>query len=145
MQLEPILELPQLTISYDHDNQWLYVNWQGVHDHASSRQGCLRMLEVMRQRPVTKILNDNTNITYTSIQLTDWSLNWLRDMHAAGLRYLAWIYAPVFPARKSTEAIVQYLSNPTVASFDDLATAYYWLRQQQVSGPPMSAQFDNEQ
>lgn len=139
MQLELILELPQLTISYDHDNQWLYVNWQGVHDQDSTRQGCLLILEVIRQRPVAKILNDNTNITHPSFQVTEWGISWLRTMHAAGLHYMAWVYAPTFPQRRASEAIVQYLANPTVASFDDLATAYYWLRQQQVSGPPMSA------
>lgn len=136
MQLELMLDQPGLSISYDHDNGWLYVNWQGVHDHASSRQCCLAMLAVMHQRPTAKILNDNSNITYTSIYLTDWSLNWLRDMHEAGLRYLAWVYAPVFPGRNSTEAIVQYLERPTVASFDDVATAFNWLRRQQSGMAP---------
>lgn len=130
-----MLELPGLAISYDHDNEWLYADWQGVHDHASSRQGCLAMLEVMRQRPSAKILNDNSNITYTSIYLTDWSLAWLEEMHEAGLRYLAWIYAPVFPGRKSTEAIVQYLERPVVTSFDDVATAFNWLRRQHSTVP----------
>ncbi|RSK48823.1 hypothetical protein [Hymenobacter rigui] len=133
MQLELILEQPGISISYDHDLQWQYVNWQGVHDSASSRQGCLLMLEAMRLRPAAKILNDNSNITYTSVYLTEWSLNWLREMHTAGLRYLAWVYAPVFPERQATEAIVQYLSNPTVASFDDVANAYNWLLRQHVS------------
>jgi hypothetical protein len=139
MHLEPILELPQLTISYDHDNHWLYVNWQGAHDQESSRQGCLLILEAIRQRPVAKVLNDNSNITHTSFQVTEWGINWLKTMHEAGLHYLAWVYAPAFPARKSAEAVVQYLANPTVASFDDLATAYHWLRQQRIMKPPMSA------
>ncbi|RSK31747.1 hypothetical protein [Hymenobacter metallilatus] len=132
MQLELILENDNLTISYDHDNHWLYVNWQGFHNQESSRQACLLILEVMRRRPAAKILNDNSNITHTTVYLTSWSLNWLQEMYAAGLRYLAWIYAPEFPERKSTDAIVQYIENPTVASFDDLATAYNWLRRQRV-------------
>lgn len=139
MQLEPILELPELAISYDHDNHWLYVNWRGAHDHASSQAGCLLLLEAIQRRPTAKLLNDNSNVTHTSFQVTDWSLSWLRDMHAAGLRYLAWVYAPVFPGRTSTEAIVQYLTNPTVASFDDVATAYHWLRRQQLPKSPGAA------
>ncbi|MET4108166.1 hypothetical protein [Hymenobacter sp. UYP22] len=135
MQLELILDQPGLTISYDHDNEWLYVNWQGAHDPVSSRQCCLAMLDVMRQRPTAKILNDNSNITSTTVKLTEWSLNWLQDMYEAGLRYLAWIYAPVFPGRNSTEAIVQYLERPTVASFDDVATAFNWLRRQSSTVP----------
>ncbi|MCA8831068.1 hypothetical protein LF252_10565 [Hymenobacter sp. BT728] len=116
--------------------QWQYVNWHGVHDIASSRQCCLLMLEAMRLRPSAKILNDNSNIIRTSVHLTEWSLQWLASMHEAGLHYLAWVYAAEFPERQSTEAIVKYMARPTVASFDDVATAYNWLLRQHVSPRP---------
>lgn len=47
------------------------------------------MLASMQDCPCSKILNDNSNITYTTMQLSARSLEWLARVHAADPRYLA--------------------------------------------------------
>jgi hypothetical protein len=135
MQLRPLLDTPGLSISYDPVNQWQYVNWKGVHDTASSWAACGRMLEVMQAFPCPKILNDNSNITRTTMELSARSLEWLAEMHAAGLHFLAWILPHELVSRRTTEGIVLTLEKPIVCTFDDLASAYTWLQQQPSCSP----------
>ena len=134
MQLRPIVDLPGISIGFDHDNQWLYVDWKGEHDPDSSWAACGLMLETMRAFPCAKILNDNSNITRTTMQLSARSLEWIAQMHAAGLRYLAWVMPRELHARRTTEGIVLDIAAPHVCTFDDLASAYVWLQRQGHSG-----------
>ncbi|UOQ77885.1 hypothetical protein MUN84_04360 [Hymenobacter sp. 5516J-16] len=125
-----IIDSPGITISYDYHNKWLYVNWWGEHNQESGRAGCDLILTVLSEWPAAKILNDNSNVTRAALQLTTWGISWLRDMYAAGLRYLAWVYAPDFQGRAAADKMMRYLEKPLVATFDDVASAYTWLRQQ---------------
>lgn len=130
MQLHPIVDLPELSIGYDADNQWLYVDWKGEHDPDTSQACCLLMLETLRAWPCSKILNDNSNITRTTMQLREWSAWWLEQMRVAGLQHIAWVLPPDLPSRQTTEVIVQAITRPHVATFDDVASAYVWLQKQ---------------
>ncbi|GGG47987.1 hypothetical protein [Hymenobacter glacieicola] len=125
-----IVDSPGITISYDYLNQWLYVNWWGEHNQESTRAACSLILQALSEWPTAKILNDNSNITRAAMQLTAWGIAWLRDMYAAGLRYLAWVYAPNFQGREASEEMRRYIEKPLVVTFDDIDSAYAWLRLQ---------------
>jgi hypothetical protein len=129
MQLRLIIDTAQITISFDEDNQWLYVDWKGEHTSESSQECCMLMLEALRANPCDKILNDNSSISRTTVQMSLWGAWWLEEMRNAGLRYVAWIYSRNFDARQETEAIIQRILDPIVVSFDDVASAYMWLKQ----------------
>lgn len=133
MQLRSIVDLPGLFIGHDADNQWLYVDWKGEHDPDSSWAACGLMLESLRRYPCNKILNDNSNITRTTMQLSARSLEWLAQMYAAGLRHLAWVMPRELLSRRVTEDVVLGIATPHVATFDDVASAYVWLQQQPVA------------
>jgi hypothetical protein len=47
-----------------------------------------------------------------------------------GIHYVAWICPPHWPARKSMDAAMQFVSKPMVAVFEDLASGYAWLVRQ---------------
>ncbi|MBJ6108513.1 hypothetical protein JAO73_05800 [Hymenobacter sp. BT523] len=129
MQLQSIVDLPQLAIGYDADNEWLYVDWKGEHDPDTSQACCLLMLESLRAWPCSKILNDNSNIIRTTMQLREWSMWWLEQMLEAGLQHLAWVLPRHLISREGTEAAVRVIARPHVATFDDVASAYVWLQQ----------------
>lgn len=130
MQLCPLIDTSGLSISYDPENQWQYVEWKGEHDPVSSWAACGLMLETMRAFPCAKILNDNSGITRTSMQLSARSLEWLAHMHAAGLHFLAWVMPRELESRQTTEGVVLKIEAPVVCTFDDLASAYAWLQRQ---------------
>lgn len=129
-----ILETPELLISHDAVNDWLYVSWLGSHDQESARACCRQIKAVLQQNPTGKILNDNSGVMNPNAQLTEWGVRWLQELYALGLRYAAWVYAPNYPGRSPSDALVQYLDKPVVVTFDDLATAHDWLQRQRV--PP---------
>jgi hypothetical protein len=136
MQLRPIVDTPGISISYDEANQWLYVDWKGQHDAESSWAACGLMLEVLQTFGCAKILNDNSNIIHTTMQLSARSLEWLARMHAAGLRYLAWVMPRQLNSRQTTEGVVLEIEVPVVCTFDDLASAFGWLQRQGAPGLP---------
>lgn len=132
MELETIIDQQEVFIGFDSTNQWLYVDWKGEHTQESSQATCMLILESLRARPCAKILNDNSSITRTSVELTLWGAWWIEEMRNAGLQYIAWVYPRDFDARKATEVVVQRIEQPVVATFDDVASAYIWLQQQLV-------------
>jgi hypothetical protein len=138
MELDTIIDQAGIYIGYDAANNWLYVDWKGEYDSASTQASCMLMLESLRARPCAKILNDNSNITRTTITITPWAIAWLHEMLQAGLKYIAWIMPRNFEARQQTELLVQRIEQPVVATFDDVASAYVWLQQQLVPPSPAS-------
>ncbi|WP_196283156.1 hypothetical protein [Hymenobacter jeongseonensis] len=129
--MEVIVDSPELFIGYDTEMDWLYVDWKGVHNQESSQVACEQMLTSLRAWPCHKILNDNSGITHTTMKLTAWSAWWLEEMRLTGLQYLAWVLPPSLLARQSVETIVHAIDAPRVGTFDDVASAYVWLQQQQ--------------
>lgn len=136
MQLEPLADQAGVAISYDLVNDWLYADWYGEHTRETSQAACLLLLEHLRRHSTVRILNDNSRISHISVELGEWSMWWLGEMRAAGLGALAWVYPPDFPARKATDALMRPIAQPLVATFDDLASAYFWLRTQKPSPVP---------
>ncbi|GAB3289009.1 hypothetical protein ACFQT0_08070 [Hymenobacter humi] len=133
MQLQTIVDSPGVFISYDAENDWLYVDWKGEHDQQSSQATCGLMLTTLQAWPCHKILNDNSSITQTTMQLNQWTARWLEQMRTAGLQYIAWVLPRHLMARQAVETIVHAISTPRVGTFDDVASAYIWLQQQPVS------------
>ena len=134
MPLCLLVDTPSLAISYDPDNQWQYVEWKGKHDPVSSWAACALMLDTLRAFPCPKILNDNSGITRTTMQLSARSLDWLTQMHAAGLQVLAWVLPQQLASRRTTEGFVLQVGAPVVCTFDELASAYDWLQRQPSTG-----------
>lgn len=135
MQLHPIVNSPELFIGHDAENQWLYVDWKGEHDQDTSQACCMLMLDSLRAWPCHKILNDNSSISRTTVQLSEWGAWWIGEMRTAGLQHIAWVLPRTLIARQSVERVVVAVETPRIATFDDVASAYVWLQQQPVTQP----------
>lgn len=131
MQLHPLIVNDNVSISYDATNDWLYVDWRGEHDAITSRATCLLMVEALRLQPSSKMLNDNSNISYTTAELPEWGKQWLRDLECAGLQYLAWVLPPNAPRLQTTDLSSRPYRKPLVVTFLDVASAFEWLHKQQ--------------
>lgn len=129
--MEVLYDSSPLTISYDPAHDWLYVEWRGSHTAASARSGGEQVLACLRQQPCRKMLNDNTQVT------SDWesAARWVggeyyQQLAELRMRYVAWVCATNWSARKSMETAMLFITEPTVVLFDDVATAYSWLVRQ---------------
>lgn len=129
--MEHLYDTPPLSISYDLTHQWLYVEWKGPHDAESARTGGELVLEYLRQRPCHKMLNDNSQVSSEWEQGARWvGTEYYRLLAQQGMRSVAWVCPAHWPARKSMEMAMWFVTQPTVLLFDDVAAAYTWLLRQ---------------
>jgi hypothetical protein len=131
MQLEALIDVPELFIGYDADNQWLYADWKGEYNQETARASCMVMLDTLRRWPSTKMLHDNSNVTLAAMKFTSWGEWWLSELEAAGLCFMAWVLPGSLLARQGAEVTLRAIESPRVGTFDDLASAFSWLQQQQ--------------
>ena len=129
MSLKIIRANPNLSISYDSQNNWLYLDWCGEQTIDTVREGCLLIAQCFLRQSYGRILNDNTNVTSVTREVFEWlSTEFLPYIHLVQIEYLAWVYPPGMDARSYTDIALYKDSSLVVALFDDLASAYSWLR-----------------
>lgn len=122
---------PSLSISFDPDHEWLYVEWKGSHDAASARTGGELVLQYAQRYPCAKMLNDNSQVTSSWDSGARWVGDYYyRTLAETGMRFVAWVCPPHWSARKSMDTAMQFVTRPMVILFDDLASAYSWLIRQ---------------
>lgn len=131
MSLQTLLEAPNITISYNHLEEWLLADWHGNQDLASVQHGGHEMLRLMQAQRCHKILNDNTHVTSMWSEAAEWAGKvWFPLMAEAGLTHFAWVYSGNLYSRLSTDLTLQFTGiSPLVSTFDDFETAKAWLLQ----------------
>ena len=131
MLLQTLLENSYITVSYDHQNEWLLAEWRGNQDMKSVQHGCREMMRLFSLHRCRKILNDNTLVTSMWSEAAEWGgTEWFPAMAANGLEYFAWVYSPNVYSRLSTDLTLQFTAtSPVVATFDEIETAKAWLSQ----------------
>ena len=131
MALQLLLEAPNITISYDHLNEWLYADWHGEQDLVSVQHGANEILRLMPLQRCHRVLNDNSRVTSMWSEAAEWGGKvWFPAITEAGLQYFALVYSPNLYSRLSTDLTLQFTAgNPVVATFDEIETAKAWLGQ----------------
>jgi hypothetical protein len=124
------LDTPALSIAFDRANGWLYVEWKGEHNEASARSGGQQVLRCLQSCSCTKVLNDNSQVTTNWEKAARWVGEYYYDQLAQrGVEYVAWVYPAHWAVRNSMDTAMKFVTRPQVVTFDDLATAYTWLKQ----------------
>ncbi|RPD47871.1 hypothetical protein DNI29_10565 [Hymenobacter sediminis] len=126
-----LYDSPPLSISFDPDHIWLYVEWRGVHDAASAQAGGNLVLSHLHRYPCHKMLNDNSLVTSSWEEGARWvGGEYYQALADEGMQFVAWVCPPNWSARKSMDTAMQFVTRPMVVLFDDVATAYTWLLRQ---------------
>ncbi|WP_324675195.1 hypothetical protein [Hymenobacter sp. GOD-10R] len=125
---------PYLTLALDCDNKWLYADWQAVQTPQTVEAGCQLILRYTQEEKCCKLLNDSTSVQGTWSVVTEWVNNGYFDKLAmVGVRKLAWVHSENCFSRYTTDYVLQQVSNPVAAAFNDLPGAYIWLQQSQIA------------
>jgi len=125
-----LVDTPSLTVSYDNANEWLYVEWKGDHDQLSVWAGFEVIARCLQAWECKKILNDSSQVSSSWETAAQWlDRAFFECMAQKGVRYIAWIYSPHWPDQHTLDASLQFISNPIVIIFEELASAYAWLQQ----------------
>jgi PAS domain S-box-containing protein len=118
-----------IRIIKNNETDWLEVDWKGFQTVEAVKNGGMRMLAILKSSALHKVLNDNTHVTGTWSEASDWAgQEWFPMMEQAGLRYFAWVYSPSAFSRLSAEKAVNVkVGNTIVQFFTDTKSARTWL------------------
>ncbi len=130
MKLELLQETSNASIFYDCTNQWLFVDWHGDLTLPLVQASCLSIAQRFLEGPCTRVLNNNTGVSSIAPDVPGWlAKEFLPHLRLAGVEYVAWVYSPVLRVKSYTDAAISRAPNaPMVAMFDDLESAFAWLR-----------------
>ncbi|WP_347160369.1 hypothetical protein [Pontibacter chitinilyticus] len=119
-----------IAIEFQHEDDWMYVNWRGFVSHHDVVDGCEEMLRLVKERQITAILNDNTLVEGMWSGAAKWGGEvWFPALRTAGLQRFAWIYSPSVLSRLSTDKTLRHTKSPDyIKVFDDIDLAKDWLR-----------------
>lgn len=119
-------------IAYNEHRHCLMVNWVGFQNRNTVKDGCNRMLDMMKLHNCSRIFNDNSNVLGGWMEACDWIVNkWLPIAQHSGLKYLAWVYSPSKFSKLSTiYTLSKFRGDINTKAFDDAESALSWLERQ---------------
>lgn len=110
------------------DDTMLVADWSGVLDATRARQGCPAMLDILREHPYTKILNNNSKVTGHFPGALDWLVEvWFPSMYDLGVRHFAWVYSLDFYTQIATDEVAKLSSTVEIQTFYQVSDARDWL------------------
>ena len=129
MELQLLQETPNVSIYYDCANQWLFLDWRGDLTLALVQDSCLAVAQYFLDAPYSRILNSNTGVTSMAHNVPTWlAREFLPYLRLAGIKHVAWVYSPSLRVKCYTDAALYTLDTPVVNVFDDVESAFAWLR-----------------
>jgi hypothetical protein len=121
-----------LTIELDKTNGWIYNNWIGVLPTDTVIQGCLCVIDVVRDTLCPHMLNDNRQVIGSWTSANEWiASTWLPEVLALGLKRFAHIVSPGIFGQASAEEMITRVGNQLeMRLFKDISLAQAWLREE---------------
>jgi len=112
------------------DDAILYTQWYGVQSVETVKEGGYKMLEMLKEKPYSKLLNSNKDVVGSWDMALEWAENtWTPLMREAGLRYLAQVVPTSYYATLTIETLIQRIDKEfEIRIFKDVEEAEAWLR-----------------
>ncbi|MFC6998755.1 STAS/SEC14 domain-containing protein [Rufibacter roseus] len=128
-ELRNIFDKVFLTITEDHENRWVFVDWSGYLTEENIKAGALAYTKVIKDTGFSCVLNDTTKVVGSWDHSLDWVVNeWSVQAAAAGVRHFAMVTAPETFAQTSAENFYSNVKAFKINVFDNLEEASRWLR-----------------
>ncbi len=109
---------------------WLHADWKGYQSVDMVKSGCEEILRHLAAQRLSKVLNDNTNVTGIWVGAAYWvASNWFPRLRAAGLRQFAWVQSSSRLSQLSATTAVEHAPPGTAVFFQDVSSAARWLRE----------------
>ncbi|RPD46846.1 hypothetical protein DNI29_11840 [Hymenobacter sediminis] len=121
-----------LTIEHNLRDNWVHAHWYGRQTLGTVMDGGLTHLEMLRQEPCAKLLNDHRDLVGAFTEANDWIQQvWTPLIIGAGLRYIGQVVSPDVFGQFSMEDLQQRIGDQLqIHMFEDLEEAEAWLRAQ---------------
>lgn len=124
--METLFAKSHIEITYAPDTQILYCNWKGYQTPENIANGGAVILDLIKQKKIKKILNDNSLVVGPWHHTADWTHNvWFPAVIEAGLKHFAWVLSDnVFASISAKRAMIP---SPVIKSFKNYEQAHNWL------------------
>ena len=134
-ELKSSLDKVYLTIETDHENRWIFADWQGYLTAENIKVGAKAYTQAVADSGFSCVLNDTRSVRGPWDHSMDWVINeWAPNAAKAGLRYFAMISTPETLADGSAASFYGQLTAFQGNVFDNMAEARAWLRQYNGKG-----------
>ncbi|SNR70867.1 MULTISPECIES: hypothetical protein [Hymenobacter] len=119
-----------LTVEHNHYENWIHAHWYGRQTLSTVMDGGLTYLEMLRQTPCPKLLNDHRDLVGTFTEANEWIQQvWTPLICAAGLRYIGQVVSSDIFGQLSIEDLQYRIGDQLdIYLFDSLDTTQNWLR-----------------
>jgi hypothetical protein len=127
--MEILHKAKNLEISFDPSSKVLVCNWIGFQNKENIMNSGAVILDLLKKKSTSKVINDNTNVTGTWQDSSEWTAKeWFPSMMKAGLKHFAWIFSPNIFAELSAKKAMP--ASDVVKSFGTFKEANEWIKQQ---------------
>ncbi|WP_207423068.1 PAS domain-containing sensor histidine kinase [Desertivirga brevis] len=118
-----------VSIRYLKDQYRVQVEWTGFQNYDSIRNGCMKILKIVRDNRCHKMLIDNTYVLGSWADAAEWvGMEWFPMIEEAGLEYLAWIHSSsTFDQLSLKETVNAKVGNVETQLFRNIEEATLWL------------------
>lgn len=124
--MEKLHKAKNIEILYDKENEYLYCDWIGFQNKESIMEAGKVILDFVKKKKYTKILNDNTKVTGPWQDAAEWtSTVWFPEMIKAGLQHFAWVFSSNIFAELSAKKAMP--ASDVIKSFLSVNDAKGWL------------------
>ncbi|MBJ6145560.1 hypothetical protein [Hymenobacter sp. BT559] len=124
-----LLTTPNLEVYHDAVRKWLYTRWLGRYNESSMQQAIESICICMRGRPYTKVLSDHSGFVGEWPADAPWAMEgYFNYLAAQGVAHFAWVYNESRHNLSTMQRMLSRVTCPAVAIFQDVASAYEWLR-----------------
>lgn len=127
--IEKLYIADNLEISHEASSHILYCRWLGFQNSDSIATSGAVILDIVKKRSISKVLNDNSMVNGSWWEAAVWMADvWFPQMIEAGLKHFAWILSPnIFTELSARRAMEPY--KETVRPFYTFEEAHKWLSQ----------------
>lgn len=124
--METLYAEAHLEITYAPDTQIMYCRWKGYQTPENIEDGGAVILNLIKDRKIEKILNDNSFVIGPWHHTAGWTHEvWFPAVINAGLKQFAWVLAEnMFAAMSAKRAMIP---SPVIKSFKTFDDAHNWL------------------
>lgn len=136
MDLQLLATTTTLSVFHDAENDWLYLDWHGDLTLKSVQEGCTAVAQCFLRKNYVRVLNDNSSVTSLAPEVASWlATECLPRLKLSTIEYLAWTHSPNIDTQSWTHTALYQVEGPVVVMFDDVESAYAWLREVKFRSP----------
>lgn len=131
-QLQDFKKQTFIEIEFDEKNGWIYNKWSGVITMNDVKKGALACLELLEEKNVEYIINDNTHLLTKWDGANEWIANeWMPRAINAGLKRFAHIVNPAHQIGESSAKGMQEKAKSKfqMEIFTDFKSAEEWVKE----------------